>query len=130
MAERTLDQIQIASPCNAEWDSMTGNDQIRFCDHCNFKVHNLSAMTRQKALRLVADSRGRLCVRFISGPGGRPLTQMPAKLHNIRRSASLLVARAFTAALTVSSAVAQTRQAGAGRAGNETVQLPQTPLAT
>ena len=37
MAERTLDQIQVDSPCNAEWDSMTGNDQIRFCDHCNLK---------------------------------------------------------------------------------------------
>src|SRR4030095_4407973 len=129
MAERTLDQIQIASPCNAEWDSMTGNDQIRFCDHCNFKVHNLSAMTRQKALRLVADSRGRLCVRFISGPDGRPLTQMPAKLHTIGRRASRLVAGAFTAALTVSSAVAQTRPARAGGGVIESVmQLTQTPL--
>jgi len=30
---RSLDQITIPTPCDADWDSMTGNDQVRFCEH-------------------------------------------------------------------------------------------------
>jgi len=40
-------------------------------------------MTSRKAMRLVANSRGRLCVRFIEGPDGLPITKLPAKLHRI-----------------------------------------------
>ena len=47
-----LDQIQVSSPCSADWDTMIGNQQVRFCEHCNLSVHNLSAMTRHRLLEL------------------------------------------------------------------------------
>ena len=39
---------------HTDWDSMSGNDQVRHCEHCNLQVNNLSSMTRQQAMRLIA----------------------------------------------------------------------------
>src|ERR1700704_5599742 len=68
-----LDNIIIPSPCTADWNSMTGNDQVRFCEHCNLDVRNLSLMTRNQAERIVARSNGRLCVRYQHDSTARPL---------------------------------------------------------
>jgi len=98
----------IPAPCDADWDSMIGNDQVRFCEHCKLHVTNLSSLTRQDAIRLVARSQGRLCVRFVQRPNGRVLTnQVPEKLHHVARRVSRIGAGAFTATLSLSSAAAQ-----------------------
>jgi hypothetical protein len=108
-----LNNVTIPSPCSADWNQMIGNDQVRFCEHCNLDVHNLSSMTRHQAQRLVARANGRLCVRYNHDPAGRPLT-LPAgqkihsqKLHRIARRVSQVAAGAFTATLSITSAVAQ-----------------------
>jgi uncharacterized protein len=107
---RSLDNIKMVSPCEADWDSMIGNDQVRFCEHCKLHVTDLSAMTRPDAMRLVARSKGRLCVRYFPRPGGGVLTKdLPAKLHRISRRVSRLAAGAFTATLSVSSAAGQSQ---------------------
>src|SRR5712691_2325172 len=107
---RSLDRITIPTPCNADWDSMTGNDQVRFCEHCNLHVNNLSNMTRLDAMRLVARSKGRLCVRYIQRIDGGVLTKgVPEKLHRISRRVSRIAAGAFTATLSLTTAAAQTR---------------------
>lgn len=106
---RSLDRISIPNPCDADWDSMIGNDQVRFCSHCKLQVTNLSSMKRRDAMLLVARSQGRLCVRFVQGPGGGVLTkEVPEKLHHIVRRVSRIAAGAFTAAMTLSNATAQT----------------------
>ncbi len=106
---RSLDQIKVASACEADWDSMIGNDQVRFCEHCNLHVNNLSAMSRHEALRLVAQSRGRLCVRYEQRTDGELLTtHFPNQLYRIGRRASRIAATAFSATLSLSSAMAQT----------------------
>ncbi|HEV7680994.1 MAG TPA: ankyrin repeat domain-containing protein [Pyrinomonadaceae bacterium] len=108
MAKNFLNNLTIPSPCPADWDSMIGNDQVRFCKHCSLDVHNLSQMTRAKAERLVAQSNGRLCVRYHRSSTGQPLTlPMGQKLHRISRRVSRIAAGAFTATLSVTSAVAQ-----------------------
>ena len=105
---RSFDRMIIPAPCDADWDSMIGNDQVRFCEHCKLHVTNLSSLTRQDAIRLVARSQGRLCVRFVQRPNGRVLTnQVPEKLHHIARRVSRIAAGAFTATLSLSSAAAQ-----------------------
>lgn len=114
---RSLNRIKINSPCQADWNSMIGNDQVRFCEHCNLQVNDLSTMTRQEALRLVARSQGRLCVRYIQRPDGGPLLNaVPQKLYRISRHVSRLAAGAFSATLSLSSAVAQTRSTGSAAA--------------
>lgn len=106
-AKHFLNNLIIPKPCDADWDSMIGTDQMRFCQHCNLDVHNISLMTRSQAERLIARSNGRLCVRYHSNQKGQPLTlPVSQKLHHIRRL-SRIAAGAFTATLSVSSAVAQ-----------------------
>src|SRR5579859_2564175 len=48
-----LDQVKVASPCNASWDDMIGDDRVRFCLKCDKNVFNLSAMPREDAERLL-----------------------------------------------------------------------------
>ena len=126
---RQLDQIRIAAPCDAAWDSMIGNDQVRFCEHCNLHVNNLSAMTRSEALRLVARSRGRICVRFTENPFGGPLTgKLPEKLYGIGRRTSRLAAGAFSAALSVTTATAQSSPSAADAASAAGYEKLQTAV--
>jgi hypothetical protein len=99
-----LDQIKVNTPCSADWDAMIGNAQVRFCEHCNLSVHNLSHMTRKRAQHLVRVSKDRLCVRYYRGPDGTLLTgEIPQKLYSIGRRVSRVAAGAFGAALTLSS---------------------------
>ena len=65
-----LEVMGVREPCQKDWDGMTGDDRVRFCAGCNLHVHNLSAMTRREAERLVCERAGRLCVRFEQGADG------------------------------------------------------------
>jgi hypothetical protein len=71
----SLEQIEIASPCSADWNEMTGSDQVRFCGSCQLNVYNLSAMTRQQAETLFQEKEGRLCVRLYKRQDGTVITQ-------------------------------------------------------
>jgi len=104
---KSLNNIHIASPCSVDWNSMRGNEQVRFCEHCNLHVNNLSEMTRRDAMRLVRRSKGQLCVRYYQRPDGTIQT-LPshAHLHEIKRRVSTLAAGAFTAALSLSASIA------------------------
>jgi len=107
-AKHFLKNLTIPEPCAADWNSMVGNDQVRFCEHCSLDVHNLSLLTRSQAERLVSRSNGRLCIRYHQDSAGRHLTlPLAQKLHGIGRRVSRLAAGAFTATLSISSAVAQ-----------------------
>jgi len=104
----SLDTLTVPSTCPADWASMVGNEEVRFCQHCNLHVHNLSEMTRGQAQRLVARSRGRLCVRYLNRPDGQIHTQpISRRISAVSRRLSRLAAGAFTASLSVTSAVAQ-----------------------
>ncbi len=104
----TLDRINIPTPCTADWDTMVGNDVVRFCQHCNLSVHDLSRMTRLEATRLILNSKGKLCARYVLRPDGGVATTNPVhtQLHSIKRQATRLAAGAFTAALSLSSSIA------------------------
>jgi hypothetical protein len=69
-----LDRVEIISPCTADWDGMTGTDQIRYCSECHKYVYNLSQMTRREAEALVAASPTQVCARMIRDINGRTLT--------------------------------------------------------
>ncbi len=80
-----LEQLSIASPCTASWDEMTGDERQRFCDHCSMNVYNLSGMTRDEAMNLVANAEGRTCVRFFRRADGTVLTRdCPVGLRALR----------------------------------------------
>ncbi|MCU1264468.1 MAG: hypothetical protein JWM21_786 [Acidobacteria bacterium] len=107
---RSLDRLRVESSCDADWDQMIGSDTVRFCEHCNLEVNNLSEMTRSKAQRLLARSNGRICVRYVTRPdGGIANTRPPKNLYRISPRVSRLAAGAFTATLSLASAAAQSR---------------------
>jgi len=126
--DKSLRSITVTSPCLADWDQMKGNDQIRFCEHCNLKVHNMSEMTYSRAARLVARSQGRLCVRYYRDSQGAAITKQAAgKLHQIGRRVSRLAAGAFSATLTVAT-VAQTSPGLQANPVNSTQAEPDRPV--
>ena len=97
-AER-LNLIQIPSPCSADWDSMIGNERLRFCSNCNRNVHNLLEMTPKEIIRLIINSDGRLCARYYQGADSNIQSATPT-LHQIGRRASRIAAGAFSAVLS------------------------------
>lgn len=70
-----LKNISVASPCQADWNEMYGDDRKRFCGECKLNVYNLSGMTRDEAEALVTNAEGRLCVRFYRRADGSVITQ-------------------------------------------------------
>ncbi len=74
-ATLSLNVIDIARPCPADWDAMHGNDQVRFCDHCQLNVYNLSQMTRSAAEQLLIEKEGHLCVRLYRRMDGTVITR-------------------------------------------------------
>ncbi len=89
-----LDNIRVAAPCSADWDSMFGNERVRLCEQCHLNVYNLSEMSRVEADRLINQAEGRLCVRFYRRRDGSIITQnCPVGLRAIKRRLSR-VARA------------------------------------
>jgi len=102
----TLDAISIPNPCPSEWDSMTGNRRMRFCQECNKHVYNLSAMTRDEAEALVARFEGRLCARIARDAEGVILDDdLQAAPQLISRRASPVAAALVTALIGLSGNV-------------------------
>lgn len=89
MSKKSLiDSIEINSPCSEDWNAMTGNEQMRFCSHCNLNVNNISALTRKQAMRFVRESKGRICVRYVKNPvDNKPI--FAEKLYQITRRAGI-----------------------------------------
>jgi hypothetical protein len=97
--------FRISSPCDQDWDLMFGNDRIRFCSHCEKSVHHVSTMSRKQIKKLVTKSKGQLCVR-LSNVTTQPVVSSP--LYKIGKRTSIIAASAFSASLSISSAIAGT----------------------
>ncbi len=71
-----LDQVRVASPCNADWNEMVGDERVRFCLGCEKNVYNLSSLPREDAEALLQARLGNdLCIRFYERKDGTILTQ-------------------------------------------------------
>jgi hypothetical protein len=84
-----LDNVRVAAPCNVDWDSMYGNERVRFCGQCKLNVYNLSDMTKSEAEDLVTRADGRLCIRYYMRADGSIITNnCPVGLWRIKRRLS------------------------------------------
>lgn len=96
--KRFADSLRVATPCNEDWEQMSGNDVVRLCSHCSKHVNFVSQMTEKQARRLVRDSGGKLCVRYVADPvTKRPL--FAEQLVNITRKRSRAAAGALSTML-------------------------------
>lgn len=102
--EDILDNIRVATPCRASWDGMDGDERVRFCGACRLHVYNLTEMSREEATRLVADTEGRLCVRFHRRADGTVLTRdCPVGIRMMRRRLATAVSGVFMVFLAVAA---------------------------
>lgn len=97
-----IDSIDVASPCDEDWEKMTGSDQRRHCSSCDKDVYNLTAFSRREARKLIMSSGGKICIRYARLPNGRLMTN-DTRLHQITRSTA--VAASVLAATVSLSAV-------------------------
>lgn len=81
-----VDEIRVASPCNARWNDMDGDERARFCGQCSKHVFNLSAMTRVQIETLIREKEGKFCGRFHRRADGTMLTaDCPSRLRQLRQ---------------------------------------------
>lgn len=86
----SLDQLQVATPCDMSWDAMRGNDKARFCDACQKHVYNFAAMTTEEGLALITQNEGGFCGRLTRRSDGMLMTAdcpvgVAARLSRFRR---------------------------------------------
>jgi hypothetical protein len=95
-----LEGVRVAAPCKADWGKMVGDERVRYCGQCSLHVYNLSGMTKREAEGLVANSEGRLCMRFYRRADGSILTSnCPTGLRAVRQRVSRVAGAALSAAL-------------------------------
>ncbi len=77
-------KYEIASPCDQDWASMTGDDKCRFCDLCEKNVYNLSSMNNLEIEELLASDKN-VCTRIYKRTDGTILTEdCPIGLKQVR----------------------------------------------
>jgi hypothetical protein len=87
MKKNFLDSVNVKSPCSENWDEMTGSDEVRFCSRCAKDIHNLSAMNRAEAEKLVKQSNGKICIRIEKNANGKLISAPPKPVQIKRQSA-------------------------------------------
>jgi hypothetical protein len=93
-----IEQLRIATPCPVSWDQMTGDNRVRFCDHCRLNVYNISELSKLEAQKLIASQEGRLCARLFRRADGTILTKdCPVGLRALRLRVSRRVAAVLAA---------------------------------
>lgn len=96
-----LEHVRVASPCNADWDEMVGDDRVRFCAHCQKDVYNLSAMPRDEAEQMIREAAGTVCVRLYRRADGTVLTAdcpVGVRRRRVRKVAAAAVGGGLLAA--------------------------------
>ncbi|MEO6776742.1 MAG: hypothetical protein ABI467_27620 [Kofleriaceae bacterium] len=96
-----LDNIRVATPCNADWNEMIGDDRVRHCTKCDKDVFNLSQMTREDAESLLCAKQGNLCARYFQRADGTILTTDCAVGKQQRRRRRVIAAGAAVASLAL-----------------------------
>lgn len=97
VVKELMRHAQIAEPCTANWDEMTGDEKTRFCAQCRLNVHNARMMTDEEVLEklMMTASGERVCMRIYRRADGTFLTQnCPVGLRKLqermRRAAAFL----------------------------------------
>jgi hypothetical protein len=88
--------LEIAEPCPAAWDAMSGSGAARHCGECGKTVHHLSAMDPAAAAELLAGP-GAICVRLRCDSDGLVLHDAPRSAQRRLRLLTPAVVAAMAA---------------------------------
>jgi hypothetical protein len=83
-------KLRVNAPCSESWNAMTGGGDQRFCGRCEQRVHNLSAMTADAAVKVLASPDERLCVRFETRGDGTAVIGGESRLRRALRIVGLV----------------------------------------
>jgi len=99
---KSLDRLYVSSPCNADWETMPGDERVRFCSQCHLNVYNITALTRKQAEKLIAETEGRLCAKLYRRADGTIITRdCPVGIRAIKRRVSRVANAALGAILGI-----------------------------
>lgn len=92
-----LDKLKIASPCDADWGEMRGDERRRYCAMCRLNVYNLSGMTRGEAESFIVNAEGRVCLRIHRRADGTVITKdCPVGWRAVKRKVSRTATAVFS----------------------------------
>jgi Carboxypeptidase regulatory-like domain len=98
--------LRIASPCHVGWETMSGDDHVRFCVSCKLNVYDLAGLTTAEIKSLVSETEGGICGRLHRRADGTIITRdCPIGLQAIRRRVRRLAGGVFATILSVCSVV-------------------------
>jgi hypothetical protein len=84
---------------------MIGDNRVRFCDHCQLNVYNISELSRNEAEKLIVSTEGRLCARLFRRADGTVITRdCPVGLRALKRRVAKRTAAIFAAIVGLSGA--------------------------
>lgn len=97
-----LNHLRIASPCDASWEAMTGDDRVRHCAHCDRNVYQVAHLTTAEVAALFQADGLAPCLRLWRRADGTVLTaDCPVGLR--RRGSRRLRVRATLLGLLLAS---------------------------
>jgi hypothetical protein len=86
-------ELKISSPCPVSWDSLVGDDRVRYCGKCRLNVYNLADLPPDQVDRLVRENEGRLCGRlYVREDQTATVRDCPQSVFRRRVRAALAVA--------------------------------------
>jgi hypothetical protein len=95
-------ELRIASPCTESWESMKGDERVRFCALCKLNVFNVKELSEAELRALFVKTEGKLCGRVYQRKDGTVLTRdCPTGVARLRRKALAGVAVVVTLVLAV-----------------------------
>lgn len=87
-----IPRLRVLHPCGMDWNAMSGDEKTRFCPDCGKNVHNVSALTRQEATRLVGEDGSVPCLRGVAGLDGSLMSVGQLAASNRRRFTQTILA--------------------------------------
>jgi hypothetical protein len=103
-----LAEVRVATPCDANWEDMEGDQLVRFCGTCKKHVYNLSEMTKEQAESLLCERADKAtCVRIYRRDDGTVISaDCSAGIIQARRRKLAALAAAGAAFFTSFAATA------------------------
>jgi hypothetical protein len=101
--QQIVNNIQIATPCSADWNAMSGDDRKRFCQMCKLNVYNIEEMSPKEVSELISSANGgRVCMQIYRRRDGTVITRdCPVAVQRVKKAFKRSVAAVATFAATI-----------------------------
>jgi hypothetical protein len=125
-----LNTVYVASPCNVDWSTMSGDDRVRFCGSCSKNVYNISDLSRADAEAFLQANGVSKCISLYRRKDGTIITDdCPVGLRKIRdRARAIARFAASIVGICLSFAAASAREPSKWQGPKEIVIVNDSPI--